>query len=62
MVLILVIETEGVGDLLAYHMSPPLGRVVGGLVEVVVVHLGGRLRDVLSADPDRGDAEPAPPP
>src|SRR5215217_9472028 len=58
-VLVLVIETEGVADLLAHHQVPPCSGVVLCGVEVRIVDLGSALRDVLAADPDLGDAKPA---
>src|SRR5919112_3960116 len=57
--LVLVVEAEGVTDLLAHYQVPPRGLVVLRGIEVRVVQLGRGLRDVLAANPDLSDAQPA---
>ena len=57
-VLILMVEAEGVADLLAHHHLPPRGRVVLSGAEIRIVDLGSALHDV-AANPDLSHAEPA---
>ena len=48
------------GNLLTHHVLPLVGVIVGGSLEVRVVHLCGPLRDVNAAsDVNRGQPEPA---
>jgi hypothetical protein len=56
-----VAKPEGVADLLARHQMSPAGRVVRRGVEVCIIHLGGTLHDVPTANPDRSQTEPAVP-
>lgn len=56
----LMIEPEGVSDLLTHHVQPLVRIVVLGSVKVRVVHLGRALRDVGAAsDVNRSHPEPA---
>src|SRR5262245_17324255 len=56
----LMVETEGVRYLLTHYVLPLIRIVVGGGVEVAVVHLGRALRDVRAVyDVNRGQPEPA---
>src|SRR5215210_4894726 len=57
--LILVVEAEGVAELLAHHQLPARRCVVLWGAEVGAVHLGRGLRDVLAAGPYLSDAQPA---
>src|SRR5215208_3603978 len=58
-ILVLVVEAEGVAYLLAHHKLPPGGRVVLCGVEVRIVDLGSARHDVLAAVyPDLSKAEP----
>src|SRR5919112_693950 len=58
-VLILVVEAEGMADLLTHHHVSPSGRVVLCAVEICIVDFGSTLHNVATADPDLGQAEPA---
>src|SRR5690349_15342140 len=59
-ILVLMIETPRVSDFLAHHELSPLRCVVAECIRVVrVVQLHRGLRDVVTADPDLRDAEPA---
>src|SRR5215218_2323709 len=58
-VLVLMVEAEGVADLLAHYHLSPRGRVVLRGVEVSIVDLGSALHDVAAANPDLSQAEPA---
>lgn len=56
---VLVIEAEGVPDLLAHHEIPPRRGVVRRGVEVRVVHLDYPLGDMAATEPDLRQPEPA---
>src|SRR5919112_1623896 len=59
LILVLVVEAEGVAYLLAHHHVSPCSRVVLRGVEVSIVDLGSACRDVAAAAyPDLSEAEP----
>src|SRR5215211_4658920 len=58
-VLVLMVEAEGVADLLTHYHVSPSGRVVLFAFEICIVDFGSTLHDVATVDPDLGYAEPA---
>ena len=55
----LVVQAEGVRDFLAHYVLSLVGVVVGGCIEIRVVHLGGTLGDMGAAgNVDRRQSEP----
>src|SRR5215213_3215780 len=57
--LVLMVEAEGMADLLTHHQVSPGGRVVLCGFEIRVVDLGSALHNVATVDPDLCYAEPA---
>src|SRR6266568_3631105 len=55
-----MVQTEGMTDLLTHHVEFLIRIVIGGSIEVGVIHLGRALSDVrTSGDVNRGEAKPA---